>query len=89
MLWTRLEKSTTDAHFLALGLKKSFLLSNVLAAPSDGRDLAAAGGCIVEVSAGSCLTCESGYLMNIVGFVAVVVAVESKQKEKLTDRNFG
>ena len=77
-------KDGADAHFLVLELKMSFLLSNVLAAPSDERDLTVAVDCIVEVFVESCLTCESGYWMNIVGFVVVVVvAIQSKQKEKV------
>lgn len=90
-LLTELERSATDdvgGQFQVLELKMSFLLSNVLAAPADGLDLSVAVDCNGEESAESCLTCELGYLMNIAGFVmvVVVVAVRSKQKEKVDDR---
>lgn len=41
----------------------------------------AAEGCILEVSVES-LACVSGYLMNIVGFVAVEVEVAARNKKK-------
>jgi hypothetical protein len=78
--------------FLEQELKMSCLLSNVRAVPGDERDLLdSVADCIVVVSVESCLSCESGYWMNIAGSVVVVVVVAGtrKQKEKVAvDRYF-
>lgn len=66
--------------FQVLESMTSFLLNNVPAVRVDGLDLVEAADYSEAKFVESCLACESGYLMNIVELVVVVVVADRDKK---------